>query len=203
MTVTTPDRSKILERILTLDKVFIELGCGSSKKDSAAIGIDMVDLPGVDIVCNLEEGLPFLPDECADSVFSSHFLEHLSNLDLMMSESFRVLKKGGVMKGCVPHFSNPYFYSDYTHKTSFGLYSFCYFSKESPFKRGVPMFYNSFNFRIKRVKLVFYSPFLIRNIFRKILTWVFNSSRFMQEWYEEGFCYMFPAYELEFELEKL
>jgi SAM-dependent methyltransferase len=203
MNLTNPDKSAILERIQALDKVVIELGCGSSKIQPGAIGIDMVDLPGVDIVCNLEEGLPFLPDECADIVYSSHFLEHLSDLHLVMSESFRILKKGGVMKGRVPHFSNPYFYSDYTHKTSFGLYSFCYFSKQTPFKRGVPTFYNSVNFKIIRIKLVFYSPFLIRNIFRKILTWVFNSSRFMQEWYEEGFCYLFPAYEMEFELEKL
>ncbi|MBN1199457.1 MAG: class I SAM-dependent methyltransferase [Bacteroidales bacterium] len=202
MSMVKVDTSMVEKLIRGKEKVVIELGCGSEKLDPDAIGIDRVDLPGVDIVCNLEEGLPFFPDECADMVFSSHFLEHMSNVSLLMSESFRILKKGGLMKGKVPHFSNPYYYSDYTHRTPFGLYSFSYFSKESPFKRKVPTFYNSLNFRITRMKIVFYSPFFTRNIFRKGLTWLFNSSRFMQERYEDGLCYLFPAYELEFELEK-
>ena len=203
MIMTNPDKSAILEMILKMERVVIELGCGMNKKNPDAIGIDRVDLPGVDIVCDLEDGLPFLPDQCADVVFSSHFLEHVSNIELLMSESFRVLKKGGVMKGHVPHFSNPYYYSDYTHKPTFGLYTLCYFSRESPFKRRIPSHYNSLDFKIKKIKIIFYSPFLIQNVFRKIQTWLFNSCRLMQEWYEGGLCYLFPAYELEFELEKI
>lgn len=201
MTKSEPDT--IVEKIRSLDRVVIELGCGANKKYPGSIGIDKIGLPGVDVVHDVASGLNFLPDECADLIFSSHFLEHMPDLELMMTESYRILKKGGVMKGYVPHFSNPYYYSDYTHRTPFGLYTFCYFSHESPYKRKVPQYYNSLDFRIIRMRIIFYSPFFVRNVFKKILTTVFNSSRFMQEWYEGGLCYLFPAHELEFELEKI
>jgi hypothetical protein len=32
--------------------------------------------------------------------------------------------------------------------------------------------------------------------------WLFNSCRYMQELYEENFCYIFPCYEIRFVLEK-
>ena len=43
------------------EPVIIELGCGPSKKPGR-IGIDHFDLPNVDIVADIEEGLAFLPD---------------------------------------------------------------------------------------------------------------------------------------------
>ena len=44
-----------------------------------------------------------------------------------MREITRVLKKNGKANIFVPHFSNPYYYSDYTHKRFLGLYTFYYF----------------------------------------------------------------------------
>jgi hypothetical protein len=49
----------------------------------------------------------------------------------------------------VPHFVIPYYYSDYTHKTFFGLYSFDYFGRpETQLKRKTPLFYNEVKFEI-------------------------------------------------------
>jgi len=52
---------------------------------------------------NVEYGLPF-PDESVDYLYSSHLLEHLSKEDAnkLLKEAYRVLKKGGVIRICVP-----------------------------------------------------------------------------------------------------
>jgi len=52
---------------------------------------------------NLEYGLPF-ESEVVDFIFSSHLLEHLypDVAERLLSEAFRVLKKGGRLRVCVP-----------------------------------------------------------------------------------------------------
>ena len=45
----------------------VELGSGKKKKHGR-ITIDKVNVPGVDIVADLEEGLSFLPDESVDEI---------------------------------------------------------------------------------------------------------------------------------------
>ena len=196
------DKKGILSNLATFEKVVIEIGCGSAKQVNDAIGIDQIDYPAVDIVCNLEKGLPFLPDNSVDAIYSFHFLEHLPDLGFFMSEIFRVLKPGGKNIGTVPHFSNPYYYSDYTHKIPFGLYSFCYFAEQTPYRRKVIHYQQNLCFKITRQKIIFYSPFKVINIFRKIYGVVFNSSVLMQEFYEGSISNILPAHEISFELEK-
>ncbi len=61
-----------------MNKLKIDLGCGSRKKEGT-VGIDMVVQPGVDYSLNLQaEPLPF-PDQSVEYVHSSHFLEHIEN----------------------------------------------------------------------------------------------------------------------------
>lgn len=52
---------------------------------------------------NVEYGLPF-PEESVDYVYSSHLLEHLFKEDAkkLLKEVYRVLKKGGIVRICVP-----------------------------------------------------------------------------------------------------
>jgi SAM-dependent methyltransferase len=53
---------------------------------------------------NLEYGLPFA-DQCADAIYSSHFIEHLTKQDSahLLAEAFRVLKPGGLVRIGVPN----------------------------------------------------------------------------------------------------
>ncbi len=178
------------------DSIRIELGCGRTK-GQGFIGIDNKDLPGVDIIADLEEGLPFFPDDSVDLIYSSHFLEHVDNFENLMGECFRVLKKDGVMEIAVPHFSNPYFYSDYTHRRFFGLYTFHYFAEqENQLERKVPNFYTSARFRVLSQQLVFSSPFSSRKRWKRRLGALFNKSSYWQEFYEENLCYIFPCSEI-------
>ena len=126
-----------------------------------------------------------------------------AGIEYIMKEILRILKTGGKLIGTVPHFANPYFYSDYTHKSFFGLYTFSYFSKQEYFRRAVPKFYNRMNFKINKIYIRFNSPFRIRRFIKNVFQLLFNSCRFLQEFYEENLCYLLPAYDIEFEVEKV
>lgn len=184
------------------DANIIELGAGNKRQFSNSITIDIVNCDGVDVVVDVNKGLKFISDNSIDEIYASHFIEHVENIDLLMSEVFRVLKKGGIINLVVPHFSNPHYYSDYTHKYQFGLYSFSYFSKSKYFKREVPTYYNDINFEIEIIKIMFGSRFKALHVFRVIYSIIFNVNKIMQEIYEECFCYIFPATEIQVVLKK-
>jgi predicted SAM-dependent methyltransferase len=196
------DKNNLLPQLKRQKRVVLELGVGRKRGIEGAYTIDKLDFPEVDFVADLEDGLSFLDDNSIDEIYSFHFLEHVNNLPFLMQEIYRVLKKGGKNIGTVPHFANPYFYSDYTHKNYFGLYSFNYFSKQKYFRREVPDFYNNTNFKVNNVTLEFISPFTLRNYFKKALGIFFNASMYLQEFHEENLCYIFPPYQIRFELEK-
>jgi len=178
--------------------IVIELGCGPNPHPDI-IGIDQLQLEGVDFVADLEKGLPFLPDNSVDEIRSRHFLEHIENFKYLMQEIYRVLKPEGRHLAVVPHFSNPHFYSDPTHKRFFGLYSFDYFAASRyQLQRKVPSFYADFQFEVIHRELVFNSQFFVRNLFKQVLRRLFNSSNYLQEWYEENLCYLFPCQEIRF-----
>ena len=122
-----------------------------------------------------------------------------------MSEITRVLKPGGTAEIIVPHFSNPYFYSDYTHKTFFGLYSLSYFATDKLFQRKVPTYHNLPDLLdLVDAKLVFKStrPFYFRYALKRAISYIFNINRYMQELYEENFTYLINCYEINFNLKK-
>lgn len=186
------------------EKIILELGCGKSRKFTNSITIDVVDLDGVDMVYDLNLGIP-MEDNSVDEIYSYHFLEHVVNLQFFISEIYRVLKVGGKKIGTVPHFSNPHYYSDFTHKNFFGLYTFSYFDKnQSQFRRKVPTFYTTgIDFKIVKIDLVFKSSFIERYPVKKFFGYLFNANVYLQEFYEENLTFMFPAYEIYFEIEKI
>lgn len=199
------DKRKIFERIGSLQKVVLEIGCGSNKKIPHAIGVDALDYDGVDIVGDVFEVLAAFPTSSVDQIYSFHFVEHVGDFQGLLEEMARVLKKGGGLEITVPHFSNPYFYSDPTHKTFFGLYTLCYYANESIFSRKVPTYQQSLRFDLNEVDLVFKSgpPFFIRHGIKKVFGFIFNSSVYMKELYEENVSHVFPCYEIRYRLERV
>jgi predicted SAM-dependent methyltransferase len=120
------DKIDINRKLKNRDKIILELGCGNRKKQER-INIDKLDLEGVDIVADLEKGFSFFPDSCVDEIHSKSLFEHIENFEFFMEEIYRILKPGGKVFIFVPHFSNPYFYSDPTHKRFMGFYFILFF----------------------------------------------------------------------------
>jgi ubiquinone/menaquinone biosynthesis C-methylase UbiE len=202
--MTLIDKHNLFENIDRISHIELELGCGNRKRNPKAIGVDMLDYPDVDIVGDVYEILALLPNESIDEVHGYHFIEHVADVPRLISELSRVVKKGGIVVFVAPHFSNPYFYSDPTHRSFFGLYTFCYYCGKSPFARHVPTYGYKTSFSIEKVDLGFKSsrPFIFRYGFKKIIGFLFNSCSYLKELYEENFCYIFPCYEISYTLRR-
>jgi SAM-dependent methyltransferase len=183
-------------------RAVLEFGCGSRRAIPEAITVDALDYEAVDVVGDVFAVLAGVPDGSVDEVFSSHFVEHLSDLARLVSEVARVLKPGGTMRTVAPHFSNPYYYSDYTHRTPFGLYTFSYLSDDHLLRRKVPRYVGDTGFELVRVRLLFKAPrpFYVRYALRRLLQVIVNATTWTQEIYELGWCYWFPCYEVEYVL---
>jgi ubiquinone/menaquinone biosynthesis C-methylase UbiE len=199
------DKGSVLSRLSEHAPLTVELGCGPRKRYPRSIGIDAIAYDGVDIVGDAMEALRALPDGSADLVTSSHFLEHVPDVGLFLDEMTRVVRGGGRLEVIVPHFAHPYFSSDPTHTHRFGLYTFSYLAQENLFRRRVPGYVRRTNLELIEVDLVFKStrPFYARYAFKRVFGLIFNSSRYMQELYEENLCYLFPCYEVRYLMQKV
>lgn len=199
------DKMGIIERLNLTNEVFLELGCGANKRHNNAIGIDALDYVGVDLIGDVYEVLAQFPSASVDKVYSYHFIEHVDNLNKLLAELSRVVKINGKVEFVAPHFSNPYFYSDPTHRSFFGLYTLSYFAFNPPLQRQVPTYQEKLWFQLDHVDLIFKSspPFYIRHLFKKSIGLIFNSCGYMRELYEENFCYFFPCYEVKYKLSRI
>jgi tetratricopeptide (TPR) repeat protein len=82
--------------------IYLELGCGKTKMEDY-LGIDRFDLPGVDIVVDLNKGIP-LRDNTVSKVYACHSLEHLDDLPFIMSEIYRVCEHGAIVTIFAPYY---------------------------------------------------------------------------------------------------
>jgi len=203
--MTLVDKHDLLPTLADRSSVTLELGCGDRKRLPDSIGIDILDYESVDIVGDLIEVLAAFPADSVDFVTSHHVFEHLENLENLLDELARIIKPDGQLEATVPHFSNPYYYSDYTHKRFFGLYTFCYLAASSLFRRQVPTYQRNLNFELTSVDLGFKSPppFYVRYGIKRIWGALFNINHWMQEFYEENLCYLIPCYEIRYVLRRL
>jgi SAM-dependent methyltransferase len=103
----------------------LDLGCGR-KKLPGAVGLDRYPLPGVDVVADLDGGLPF-PDESFDAVSANQVLEHVRDLVGLVYEVHRVLRPGGIFLVHVPYFRSRWAHIDPTHVRSFTISTMDYF----------------------------------------------------------------------------
>ncbi|PCI21345.1 hypothetical protein COB64_00480 [Candidatus Wolfebacteria bacterium] len=185
----------IKDKIEKGEKIILDLGSGPTSRTDR-ITVDMLPLSGIDIVADLEKGLSFAPDNSVDEIHSKSFFEHVDNFDLLMREMHRVLKPGGMIYIFVPHFSNPYYYSDPTHKRFFGYYTFYYYSKnQDKLTRQVPSFYTDLDFEVVSQWLYFSGTFFIPMVFKKyILGKIVNLHVRTQEFYEAHLSNTFSCY---------
>lgn len=196
------DRQDIARRAHAGEKFRFELGCGPRKRDPQAIGVDMLDVPGVDLVGDIFGVLALLPDDCAEAVYSAHFFEHVADLPKLLKEVARIMAPGARLTLIVPHFSNPFYYSDPTHRVPFGLYSMAYFCRQNLFRRTIPSYGLEAGLTLARVHLGFksYPPRYLRHAFKRLVELAVNASMYLREFYEENLCWLVPCYEVVYEL---
>lgn len=196
---------KILNQAIHRDldqgrKLRLNLGCGM-RRLPGYYNVDRVELPGVDIIANLEEPLGELPTDSVEAIYCRHTLEHVTRLIELLAELHRITQHDGRLEIIVPHFSNPYGYSDPTHVRFFGLYSFYYLAdeKDQP-RRKVPNFYLPERFRVDRVHINLMRTSVVDKVYRAILEPIVNRGVGWLDWYERRLCRLWPADDIHFHL---
>lgn len=111
-------------------KKILDLGCGKEKVP-CAIGIDFVELNGVDIVQDLNimpwKGLDY---ESFDEIHMNDIIEHLNDPVKVIGECYKLLKPGGKLFIKVVYWNHKYSYSDPSHKHGFSEIYFKFFIGE-------------------------------------------------------------------------
>jgi len=183
----------------------LDLGCGASKHGPEWIGVDRRALEGVDRVGDVFDVLSSVPDGWISEVFASHFLEHIDDAEALLAELARVLAPGGRLELVVPHFSNPHFWSDPTHRRSFGLYTLAYFTLRVPFRREVPVYGEPQPLELLSAHLRFRSspPAPRTDRLLSLLGRAVNASTRTQELWEARLAWVVPCYEVAFALRRM
>ncbi len=108
-----PDIKKLLAKH---KRHYLDLGCGEVKQDQA-IGMDRRNVPGVDVVHDIED-LPWpFPDGVFDGIVASHIVEHLKPWLVfdVINEAWRVMKPEGKLMIATPYAGTTGFYQDPSH----------------------------------------------------------------------------------------
>ncbi|MFA6434227.1 MAG: methyltransferase domain-containing protein [Elusimicrobiales bacterium] len=166
----------------------INLGSGGRPLDGY-INVDRLTGAGKpDVVWDLDNYPWPFGDGSADEIFMDQCLEHLEDHNRAMKEVHRILKKGGIARISVPHFTWQFAYQDPTHKHFYGYNTFSYYAGAGG--------YFDFKFSSCSAKLVFGKRLSVWNI---LLEPLFN---LMPNVYEQSPLRIFPALTVEAELIK-
>lgn len=176
----------------------LHLGSGKNKyksknKKDKVVGVDIVKLPTVDIVYDLNK-VPWKPfkDNEFDVIIASHVIEHLHHTLPVMKEIWRITKPEAIVDIKVPHFSSPNAFGDPTHKSYFSLVSFDYFTEKCDLN-----FYSNARFKILEKRINIGIPRM--KLLSRIFNYIFNGKHSMY-FYETFLSRTFPIGEIIFKL---
>lgn len=144
----------------------IDLGCGHHKHLNF-FGIDRVQVPGVDLVCDMNNGIP-LPDNSVEFVMASRSLPYVTDLFAVMSELYRICTHKAIVCILSPyahhfrHSSNPYLKQKFDEYTPRYLTNTFLQPAGSPICPPVPEYLEHivpFDFRLVRMEFFYEPPF--------------------------------------------
>ena len=175
----------------------LDVGCGANKFPGA-IGLDYNEKTDADVIHDLGQFPYPFPDNEFDMVVSFHVIEHVPDVMGFVTELFRITKPGGKIRFVTPHYTNPDWASDPTHKNHFNSYSFDTFIPE---KRNFK-FYTDVNLKpVKRFAG-------LANLWKSLgIEWLVNldhrrpGMRFIRQFWEHYLCTIMRGKEMDFEFE--
>jgi len=101
----------------------LDVGCGANKTPGA-IGLDNNPRTAADVIHDLGEfPYPFADNEF-DRVVSSHVVEHVPDVMGFITELHRITRPGGTIFLLTPHYTNPDWANDPTHRNHINSYTF-------------------------------------------------------------------------------
>lgn len=172
----------------------LDLGCGNSKTEGF-VGINIVPGNGVDVIHDIDKGLPYSDNE-VDYIKAHYLFEHLINPQFVMGECWRVLKMGGGLELILPHFSNHLTWA-IGHNTYYSYYGIVFSMITQP-KGGIWERDYRGKFELLKGKInVFTSKYVPYTYFFKILAY------FFPVYYEKYFCFISPANNFELVFRKI
>jgi len=113
--------------------ILLDIGCGENKQPGF-VGLDKKELPGVDIVWNLEEFPYPLENESCLTIVGSHIAEHIKPWLTIhfFDELWRIMKIDGQLALSMPYGVSSGFLQDPTHCNMFNEVTFQYFDPHFP-----------------------------------------------------------------------
>ncbi len=178
-------------------KKILDVGCGWNKTPGA-IGIDANPKTHADVIHDLGS-IPYpFPDNEFDQIICRHVAEHVPDVMAFVSELHRIAKPGGRISITTPHYSNPDWATDPTHRNHFNSYSFnCFVDDRQLFP-----FYTEVKLQPIRIYVS------LANLWRAIgLEFIVNMDqrwpvfRFTRKFWEFYLSNMMRGKELQFEFE--
>lgn len=106
----------------------LDLAAGMNKQQGF-IGVDIVPLPEIDIIHDLERYPWPFEDNSVEEIFCSHYVEHVFDLIKFMDECYRILIPEGKVMIICPYYTSMRASQDPTHKRLISEASFLYFNK--------------------------------------------------------------------------
>jgi len=175
----------------------LDVGCGQNKAPGA-IGLDANPRSHADVIHDLGTfPYPFDDDEF-DEIICRHVIEHVPDVLKFVAELHRITKPRGILRIVTPHYSNPDWATDPTHRNHFNSYSFtCFMPDRTPFP-----FYTDVELRPIRTYIS------LANLWRAFgIEWVVNLDqrapglRFFRKLWEFYLSSIIRGKELQFDLE--
>ena len=177
----------------------LDVGCGANKYPGA-VGMDNNPRTAADVIHDLGVFPYPFDDNEFDEVISRHVLEHVPDPMGFITELHRITRAGGRIKLVAPHYSNPDWATDLTHRNHLSSYSFnCFVEGHINFP-----FYTDVRLRPVRVHVS------LANLWRALgLEFIANLDerwpvfRFTRKFWEFYLCNIIRGKELHFEFEVL
>jgi SAM-dependent methyltransferase len=175
----------------------LDIGCGANKTPGA-VGMDINPRTAADVIHDLDDlPYPFADDEF-DEVIGRHVIEHVRDPMAVMCELHRITRGGGIVKLVTPHWTNPDFATDLTHRNHLNSYSFRNLTDD----RAVFPFYTDVRFIQRRARVTVLNLWKLTGLELLInLDQRFPSMRFIRKFWEQYLNAIARGKEIHFELE--